>query len=110
MAHHRRSTDSAVAIGLLLCDKAPAALLTGRGCPVGPPKRAELSMIAGGDFLTPAREQGFSFYAGVPCSFFTPLINGVTSDRRLDYVGAASEGEGKAVWAGSWLEGRQTGG
>jgi hypothetical protein len=39
MAHHRRSTDSAVTIGLRLRDKAPAALLTGAGGPVGPPKR-----------------------------------------------------------------------
>jgi hypothetical protein len=38
MAHHRRSTDSAVAIGLRLRDKAPAPLLTGAGRPVGPSK------------------------------------------------------------------------
>jgi phosphonopyruvate decarboxylase len=65
-------------------------------------------MIAADDFLAPAREQGFSFYAGVPCSFLTPLINRVTSDRRLDYVGAASEGEAVAIAAGAWLAGRQT--
>ena len=38
MANHRRSTDSAVAIGLRLHDKAPAPLLTGAGCTVGPSK------------------------------------------------------------------------
>jgi len=65
-------------------------------------------MIAADDFLAPAREHGFSFYAGVPCSFLTPLINRVTSDRRLDYVGAASEGEAVAIAAGAWLAGRQT--
>jgi phosphonopyruvate decarboxylase len=65
-------------------------------------------MIAADDFLGPAREHGFSFYAGVPCSFLTPLINRVISDRCLDYVGAASEGEAVAIAAGAWLAGRQT--
>ncbi len=33
------------------------------------------------------------FYAGVPCSFLTPLIKGALSSPGLAYVGAASEGE-----------------
>jgi len=65
-------------------------------------------MIAADDFLGPAREHGFSFYTGVPCSFLTPLINRVISDHRLDYVGATSEGEAVAIAAGAWLAGRQT--
>jgi phosphonopyruvate decarboxylase len=65
-------------------------------------------MIAADDFLGPAREHGFSFYTGVPCSFLTPLINRVISDRLLDYVGATSEGEAVAIAAGAWLAGRQT--
>jgi phosphonopyruvate decarboxylase len=65
-------------------------------------------MITADAFLTEARRAGFDFYAGVPCSFLTPLINGVLSDRTADYVGAASEGEAVAIAAGAWLAGRQT--
>ena len=65
-------------------------------------------MIAADAFLKPAQERGFSFYAGVPCSFLTPLINRVISDPALNYVGAASEGEAVAVAAGAWLAGRRT--
>jgi phosphonopyruvate decarboxylase len=65
-------------------------------------------MITADAFLTEARLAGFDFYAGVPCSFLTPLINGVLSDRSLNYVGAASEGEAVAIAAGAWLAGRTT--
>ena len=58
--------------------------------------------------LTAASAAGFSLYTGVPCSFLTPLINRVASDRTLRYVGAASEGEAVAIAAGAWLGGRQT--
>jgi phosphonopyruvate decarboxylase len=65
-------------------------------------------MITAQEFLTAAGRSGFDFYTGVPCSFLTPLINGVLSDRGLRYVGAASEGEALAIAAGAWLAGRQT--
>ena len=65
-------------------------------------------MITADQFIAAAREQGFDFYTGVPCSFLTPLINGVLSDRSLRYVGAASEGEAVAIAAGAWLAGRRT--
>ena len=65
-------------------------------------------MIEADAFLNPARERGFSFYTGVPCSFLTPLINRVISDPALSYVGAASEGEAVAVAAGAWLVGQRT--
>lgn len=65
-------------------------------------------MIGAEGFLDPALERGLDFYAGVPCSFLTPLINGVISDGRIDYVGAASEGEAVAIAAGAWLAGRRT--
>jgi phosphonopyruvate decarboxylase len=64
--------------------------------------------IAADDFLSPARARGFDFYSGVPCSFLTSMINRVISDRSLDYVGAASEGEAVAIAAGAWLAGRRT--
>ena len=65
-------------------------------------------MIEADAFLEPARNRGFSFYTGVPCSFLTPLINRVISDPALAYVGAASEGEAVAVAAGAWLAGKRT--
>ena len=65
-------------------------------------------MIAAGAFLAEARQRGFDFYSGVPCSFLTPVINRVISDRATRYVGAASEGEAVAIAAGAWLAGRET--
>ena len=65
-------------------------------------------MIAAQDFIGAAKKDGFDFFTGVPCSFLTPLINGVLNDRSLSYVGAASEGEAVAIAAGAWLAGRKT--
>ena len=59
-------------------------------------------------YLSPARKRGFQFYAGVPCSFLTPIINRVIGDEQIRYVGAASEGEAVAIAAGAWLAGRMT--
>jgi phosphonopyruvate decarboxylase len=73
-----------------------------------PGAREELHLIEARDFLDPARGRGFGFYAGVPCSFLTPIINRVISDPSLEYVGATSEGEAVAVAAGAWLAGRKT--
>ncbi|MFI4963935.1 MAG: phosphonopyruvate decarboxylase [Caulobacterales bacterium] len=65
-------------------------------------------MLTAEAFLSAASRHGFDFYTGVPCSFLTPLINGVISDPGLRYVGAASEGEAVAIAAGAWLAGRRT--
>jgi phosphonopyruvate decarboxylase len=65
-------------------------------------------VIAADAFLDPARARGYGFYAGVPCSFLTPIINRVIGDPRLEYVGATSEGEAVAIAAGAWLAGRKT--
>ena len=65
-------------------------------------------MITGESFLAAARERGFDFFAGVPCSFLTPLINRAIGDPATHYVGAASEGEAIAIAAGAWLAGRST--
>ena len=54
-------------------------------------------MISAGQFIEQASPDGFNFYTGVPCSFLTPLINGVISDPALTYVGAASEAEAVAI-------------
>jgi len=65
-------------------------------------------MVAAGAVIAAAGARGYNFYTGVPCSFLTPLINRVISDRALDYIGAASEGEAVAIAAGAWLAGRKT--
>ncbi|MBW8723555.1 MAG: phosphonopyruvate decarboxylase [Inquilinus limosus] len=65
-------------------------------------------MITADEFIAAAKAHGHDFYTGVPCSFLTPLINGVLSSRALTYVGAASEGEAVAIAAGAWLAGRKT--
>ena len=58
-------------------------------------------MISADSFLREAATHGFDFYTGVPCSFLTPMINGVISDHETRYVGAASEGEAVAIAARS---------
>src|ERR1700679_2231990 len=65
-------------------------------------------MITAQAFIDEASRAGFDFYTGVPCSYLTPLINGVLSRRDVAYVGAASEGEAVAIAAGAWLAGRRT--
>lgn len=44
--------------------------------------------------------------SGVPCSFFTPVVNYMGSDPGLDYVPASSEGEAVAIAAGLVAGGR----
>lgn len=66
------------------------------------------SLLTAEAFIAEAARHGFDFYSGVPCSFLTPLINGVLDSSRVDYVGAASEGEAVAIAAGAWLAGRNT--
>lgn len=65
-------------------------------------------MIHAQTFLDQAAERGFDFYTGVPCSFLTPIINRVISDKGTEYVGAASEGEAVGIASGAWLAGRST--
>lgn len=66
-------------------------------------------MIQAQTFIDAAATRGLDFYSGVPCSFLTPMINrviGAGGEGRLDYVGAASEGEAVAIVSGAWLGGR----
>ena len=65
-------------------------------------------MISADDFMLPANALGYNFYTGVPCSFLTPFINRAISSKKIDYIGAASEGEAVAIAAGAWLAGRKT--
>ncbi|HEX3843396.1 MAG TPA: phosphonopyruvate decarboxylase, partial [Steroidobacteraceae bacterium] len=60
-------------------------------------------MIEARDFIEAARERGFGWYAGVPCSYLTPFINYVVQDPSLRYLSMANEGDAVAVIAGATL-------
>jgi phosphonopyruvate decarboxylase len=57
-------------------------------------------VIEAAQFVEAARERGFDWYAGVPCSYLTPFINYVLQDESLNYVSAANEGDAVALIAG----------
>ncbi|GAB3675047.1 phosphonopyruvate decarboxylase [Salinisphaera aquimarina] len=64
-------------------------------------------MIQASAFIDRARNLGYDFYAGVPCSFLTPFINTVIDDDRLTYISAANEGDAVAMAAGQALAGKR---
>jgi phosphonopyruvate decarboxylase len=57
-------------------------------------------VIDAAQFVEAARERGFDWYAGVPCSYLAPFINYVLQDESLNYVSAANEGDAVALIAG----------
>lgn len=64
-------------------------------------------MIRAQQFVEPARELGFDWYAGVPCSFLTPFINYTINDSGLSYISSANEGDALAVAAGAVIGGKR---
>jgi phosphonopyruvate decarboxylase len=62
-------------------------------------------LIEAHHFVEAARERGFHWYAGVPCSYLTPFINYVLQDDSLRYVSMANEGDAVALIAGVALAG-----
>lgn len=60
-------------------------------------------MIKAREFVEPARARGFTWYAGVPCSYLTPFINYVSEDSSLRYLSMTNEGDAVAVIAGTTL-------
>src|SRR5688572_21780813 len=65
-------------------------------------------MIKAAAFIEQLRGRGFSHWAGVPCSYLKPFINYVIDDKRLNYTGAASEGEAVGISIGTYLAGKNT--
>lgn len=65
-------------------------------------------MIEPTEFARQAAALGYRWYAGVPCSFFTGLINHVNTDTALTYVSSANEGDAVAAAAGAWVGGRRS--
>src|SRR4029453_17641148 len=64
-------------------------------------------MIRAASFVQQAREHGFSFFTGVPCSYLKPFINYTIDAADLDYVGATNEGDAVAMASGAELAGRR---
>lgn len=64
-----------------------------------------LRLIEARHFVEAARERGFHWYAGVPCSYLTPFINYVLQDDSLHYVSMTNEGDAVALIAGIALGG-----
>lgn len=64
-------------------------------------------MIQASEFVEVARDLGFQWYTGVPCSFLTPFINYVINDSRLCYVSAANEGDALAAAVGATIGDRR---
>lgn len=64
-------------------------------------------MLQANDFIGPAKALGFDSWAGVPCSFLTPFINGVIDDPDMSYLSAANEGDAVAAASGAALAGRR---
>jgi phosphonopyruvate decarboxylase len=62
-------------------------------------------VIEAHQFVEAARNRGFGWYAGVPCSFLTPFINFVLGDSSLRYVSMGNEGDAVALIAGAALGG-----
>ena len=65
-------------------------------------------MLGSAEVLPLFVECGYRFFCGVPCSYLTPLMNAVISDKSLRYVGATSEGEAVAIAVGASLAGRKS--
>ena len=65
-------------------------------------------MIEPTEFARQAATLGYRWYAGVPCSFFTGLINHVNTNPALTYVSSANEGDAVAAAAGAWVGGRRS--
>jgi phosphonopyruvate decarboxylase len=64
-------------------------------------------MLTASDFIEPARALGFNTWAGVPCSFLTPFINGVIDAEGMTYISAANEGDAVAAASGAALAGQR---
>ena len=95
----RRQRSRGFAARRRFCSCSVAHRRLGRGNSFG------RDMIEARQFVEAARERGFAWYAGVPCSYLTPFINYVLQDDSLHYVSMANEGDAVALIAGVTLGG-----
>jgi phosphonopyruvate decarboxylase len=64
-------------------------------------------MITADKFLTPARELGFNFFTGTPCSYLKPFINYVIDTDGFDFYDSVNEGDAVAIAAGACVSGKR---
>lgn len=64
-------------------------------------------MISADKFLTPARELGFNFFTGTPCSYLKPFINYVIDTDGFDFIDSVNEGDAIAIAAGATIGGKR---
>jgi phosphonopyruvate decarboxylase len=64
-------------------------------------------MITADKFLTPARELGFNFFTGTPCSYLKPFINYVIDQDGFDFIDSVNEGDAVAIAAGACVAGKR---
>ena len=64
-------------------------------------------MIQASQFVEPAKQLGFDFWAGVPCSYLTSFINYIIGDMGLSYISSANEGDAVAAATGAVLGGHR---
>jgi phosphonopyruvate decarboxylase len=64
-------------------------------------------MITAENFLTPARELGFNFFTGTPCSYLKPFINYVIDTDGFDFYDSVNEGDAVAIAAGACVAGKR---
>jgi phosphonopyruvate decarboxylase len=64
-------------------------------------------MISADKFLTPARELGFNFFTGTPCSYLKPFINYVIDTDGFDFIDSVNEGDALAIAAGATIAGKR---
>jgi phosphonopyruvate decarboxylase len=67
----------------------------------------DIPVIEASKFVEPARELGFGFWTGVPCSYLKPFINYIIDADGLTYVSSANEGDALATATGAALAGRR---
>jgi phosphonopyruvate decarboxylase len=64
-------------------------------------------MITADKFLAPARELGFNFYTGTPCSYLKSFINYVIDTDGFDFIDSVNEGDAIAIAAGATIAGKR---
>src|SRR5678816_4327054 len=58
------------------------------------------------EFVEALKDQGFDFFAGVPCSLLKGLVSLLDEDRSLRYVSATREDSALGMAFGAWLGGK----
>ncbi|MGH7310028.1 MAG: thiamine pyrophosphate-binding protein, partial [Candidatus Rokuibacteriota bacterium] len=63
--------------------------------------------VNGTDFVAVLEQEGFDFFAGVPCSLIADVIGELERHPRLPYVAAVREDVAVGLAGGAWLGGRR---